>query len=77
MKDVQCYELFGGIALKNHAFSFFHFHGRMRKKAALQISWRHDNYVFQKTCKIIYSLISEIEIYHIIFGLICSFIYTS
>ena len=23
--DVQCYELFGGIALKNHAFSFFHF----------------------------------------------------
>ena len=23
MKDVQCYELFGGIALKNHAFSIF------------------------------------------------------
>ena len=23
MKDVQCYELFGGIADKNHAFSFF------------------------------------------------------
>ena len=23
MKDVQCCELFGGIALKNHAFSFF------------------------------------------------------
>ena len=23
MKSVQCYELFGGIALKNHAFSFF------------------------------------------------------
>ena len=23
MKDVQCYELFGGIALKNHASSFF------------------------------------------------------
>ena len=22
MKDAQCYELFGGIALKNHAFSF-------------------------------------------------------
>ena len=21
MKDVQCYEVFGGIALKNHAFS--------------------------------------------------------
>ena len=27
MKSVQCYELFGGIALKNHTFSFFfHFH---------------------------------------------------
>ena len=27
MKDVQCYELFGRIAHKNHAFSFvFHFH---------------------------------------------------
>ena len=24
MKGVQCYELFGGIALKNYAFSFFH-----------------------------------------------------
>ena len=23
MRGVQCYELFGGIALKNHAFSFF------------------------------------------------------
>ena len=22
MKDVQCYELFGGITLKNYAFSF-------------------------------------------------------
>ena len=22
MNGVQCYELFGGIALKNHAFSF-------------------------------------------------------
>ena len=26
MKDVQCYELFGGIELKNHAFSFFSFY---------------------------------------------------
>ena len=25
MKGAQCYELFGGIALKNHAFSFFIF----------------------------------------------------
>ena len=23
MKDVQCYELFGEIALKNYAFSFY------------------------------------------------------
>ena len=31
MKDVQCYELFGGITLKNHAFSFFyHFHVNRR-----------------------------------------------
>ena len=37
--DVQCYELFGGIALKNHAFSFsffisfsFHFSLTMRIK---------------------------------------------
>ena len=26
MKGVQCYELFGGIALKIRTFSFFHFH---------------------------------------------------
>ena len=25
MKGVQCYELFGGIALKNHTFSFSFF----------------------------------------------------
>ena len=25
MKGVQCNELFGGIALKNRAFSFFYF----------------------------------------------------
>ena len=25
MKDVPSYDLFGGIALKNHAFSFFSF----------------------------------------------------
>ena len=25
MKGVQCYELFGGIALKNHTFSFHFF----------------------------------------------------
>ena len=27
MKGVQCYELFGGIALKNHTFSFFIMYG--------------------------------------------------
>ena len=26
MKGVQCYELFGVIALKNHTFSFFFMH---------------------------------------------------
>ena len=33
MKGAQCYELFGGIALKNHAFSFFydsHFLGHLK-----------------------------------------------
>ena len=29
VKGVQCYELFGGIALKNHTFSFF-FHFFLR-----------------------------------------------
>ena len=29
MKGVQCYELFGGIALKIHTFSFFIFHFQM------------------------------------------------
>ena len=33
MKGVQCYELFGGIAIKNHAFSFFfHFLKEMKNK---------------------------------------------
>ena len=31
MKGVQCYELFGGIALKNHTFSFFFFSYRIAK----------------------------------------------
>ena len=26
MKGLQCYEIFGGIALKNHAFSFSYEH---------------------------------------------------
>ena len=36
MKDVQCYELFGGIALKNHAFSF-HFHFTPESTEAMRI----------------------------------------
>ena len=38
MKDVQCYELFGGIALKNHAFSFF-FHNRKTSFFSLLLSF--------------------------------------
>ena len=32
MKGVQCYELFGGIALKNHAFFHLIFHFHLQKK---------------------------------------------
>ena len=35
MKDVQCYELFGEIALKNHAFSFSLWHVGRGVKASL------------------------------------------
>ena len=35
MKDVQCYELIGGIALKNHAFSFS-FHRDVEKPLSRQ-----------------------------------------
>ena len=37
MKGVQCYELFGGIALKNHAFSFSFFFIRLALAVALAI----------------------------------------
>ena len=37
MKDVQCHELFGGIALKNHAFSFFLNIANI--KAYFSVSW--------------------------------------
>ena len=33
VKGVQCYELFGGIALKNHAFSFFSFVVPLQRRA--------------------------------------------
>ena len=32
MKGVQCYELFGGIALKNHTFSFSRMSSILRTK---------------------------------------------
>ena len=35
MKGVQCYELFGGIALKIHTFSFFIFKVGMHKGSVL------------------------------------------
>ena len=31
MKGVQCYELFGGIALKNHTCSFFFYMTRVKQ----------------------------------------------
>ena len=34
MKGVQCYELFGGIALKNNTFSFFSFSIDLGNRAA-------------------------------------------
>ena len=40
MKDVQCYELFGGTALKNHEFSFFYFIYEKRKRK------KHENVIF-------------------------------
>ena len=40
MKDVQCYELFGGIALKNHAFSYFFSTDRTEERKAGALSDR-------------------------------------
>ena len=42
MKDVQCYELFGGIALKDHAFSLFILFpvGLKERIASKQSIWR-------------------------------------
>ena len=37
MKGVQCYELFGGIALKIHTFSFFSF--SLNKQHEAEIQW--------------------------------------
>ena len=41
MKDIQCYELFGGIALKNHAFSFVHFFQRRAGMVSLDLNFEN------------------------------------
>ena len=55
MKDVQCYELFGGIALKNHAFSFIIFN------LIDYISICTDAELFILFCRIIYIYTKEIQ----------------
>ena len=57
MKDVQCYELFGGIALKNHAFLFISCYFNLIKRPRLSntpvsflggvLSVRNDTEVFE------------------------------
>ena len=43
MKDVQCYELFGGIALKNHEFFIFIFFAMYMKIIRLKpLTWTID-----------------------------------
>ena len=44
MKGVQCYELFGGIALKNHTFSF-HFHFITKIVQKVQCNVLHSEYI--------------------------------
>ena len=43
MKGVQCYELFGGIALKNHTFSFFFIFIYVEKNIVLVLVPRVDS----------------------------------
>ena len=62
MKGVQCYELFGGIALKNHAFSFFFkldvrlalddIKNALPITMAKSISWRRHSLVIIRRSKI-------------------------
>ena len=56
MKDVQCYELFGGIALKNHAFSYILYH--ISRKGQLKNILFHNN--FSKLVRDEYSYVSSI-----------------
>ena len=47
MKGVQCYELFGGIALMNHAFSFpFTVAVRLLSDLKLLILWKNKVKIF-------------------------------
>ena len=41
MKGVQCYELFGGITLKNNIFSFFSFSYESIRQVNLSHATRH------------------------------------
>ena len=78
VKDVQCYELFGGIALKNHAFSFHFFFNKDKVIARVKatkflgihinenLSWMdHISYISNKLSKsiaILYCVSSIINI---------------
>ena len=53
MKDVQCYELFGGIALKNHAFSFFVWEYSHQYNVIELVKQKLNDYYNHCTCDII------------------------
>ena len=56
MKAVQCYELYGGIALKNHAFSFhfnvsskfLYFDGKVSDKKTGKVSTRVNDWQYNR-----------------------------
>ena len=50
MKGVQCYELFRGIALKNHAFSFFIFKTKTDTKVAVAVLVRNLRIYAKRRC---------------------------
>ena len=54
MKGVQCYELFGGIALKNHAFSFFSIDVNLLSMGGIDIFdiWNSTPSTFKEVTKI-------------------------
>ena len=61
MKDDQCYELFGGIALKNHASSFFYIYVK-HKSFFLDHDWHVLNHVERSLSRI---------------GFVINFVYTN